>query len=309
MRSCTPCGNGTPVNGDGLAEIALMRSIFLFGVRSSGIRTQSLPGVSEPQSANGAEGFYRAVDVARCWPCSRGGLRSRSRHWRSCSRLHVVITVPVAFAPHRGSAVACAHRGKGWRWSAPGRTPSASRARMCVTGVRAVEDAHRQALSDCATGVTTSLSEDLSPCLPCVRCPPGVPETARCTASQDTQCDCSDGFYLRRMGNTSEAYCAPCSLCRLGQGAVRACGPLGNTLCEPCAPGTFSEERSSFKACQRCSRCQQNEVEIRPCQPDSNTICMGERSARPGPDPNTSRGTGPGRLLLGLQSEPPVSDP
>ncbi|XP_018596161.1 tumor necrosis factor receptor superfamily member 16 isoform X2 [Scleropages formosus] len=156
------------------------------------------------------------------------------------------------------------------------RTSSGECCRLCPPGQGlAVECARENTkCQPCQDGVTTSLSEDLSPCLPCVRCPPGVPETARCTASQDTQCDCSDGFYLRRMGNTSEAYCAPCSLCRLGQGAVRACGPLGNTLCEPCAPGTFSEERSSFKACQRCSRCQQNEVEIRPCQPDSNTICM-----------------------------------
>lgn len=69
-------------------------------------------------------------------------------------------------------------------------------------------------------------------------------------------------------------FCAPCSTCGLGQGVAQACSLHGNTLCEPCGPGTFSEERWGRKPCQQCSTCQENEVEIRPCQSNSNTLCM-----------------------------------
>ncbi|XP_064203295.1 tumor necrosis factor receptor superfamily member 16 [Anguilla rostrata] len=126
----------------------------------------------------------------------------------------------------------------------------------------------------CQKGLTFSASEGLSPCRPCARCPLGIPEKAACGASQDTRCDCGEGFYLWREENSTAGLCAPCSLCGPGQGVARACGPHSDTACQPCGPGTFSEERRSAKPCQRCSACQENEVEIRPCQPNSNTLCM-----------------------------------
>lgn len=76
--------------------------------------------------------------------------------------------------------------------------------------------------------------------------------------------------------NSTAGPCMPCSSCGPGQGAARPCGPLENTVCQPCGPGTYSEERSSSKPCQPCSKCQENEVEIRACQPNSNTLCMGK---------------------------------
>ncbi|MFT7805428.1 tumor necrosis factor receptor superfamily member 16-like isoform X2 [Arapaima gigas] len=153
-------------------------------------------------------------------------------------------------------------------------TESGECCRLCPPGEGVVAECGRDdtQCQPCREGLTSSVSEGL--CLPCARCPPGVPQTSRCSASQDTQCDCGDGFYLQREGNSSEALCAACTLCKRGEGVVRPCSPLGNTLCRPCAAGTFSEESSSGRECQRCSRCQADEVEIRPCRPDSDTLCM-----------------------------------
>lgn len=125
------------------------------------------------------------------------------------------------------------------------------------------------------TGVTFSGSEGLSGCQPCSQCPLGVPQLERCTITQDTHCDCGKGFFLWKRTNETDALCAPCATCGRGEGVVRACGPAGNTVCQPCGLGTFSEDKSYSQTCMPCSRCREDEVEIRPCQAKSDTLCMG----------------------------------
>lgn len=128
------------------------------------------------------------------------------------------------------------------------------------------------------TGFSFSDSEGLAACRLCARCPMGISELARCTTKQDTQCECGEHFFLWRDGNSTSGLCNSCSMCGKGSGVVRPCGPLGNTVCKRCQPGTYSKERSDMKPCIPCSRCGQDEVEIRSCQPDSDTVCMGERN-------------------------------
>ncbi|XP_030639126.1 tumor necrosis factor receptor superfamily member 16 [Chanos chanos] len=126
----------------------------------------------------------------------------------------------------------------------------------------------------CQDGVTFSDSEGLSRCRPCGRCPRSIATLAVCTAERDTHCDCGEGFYLWRERNSTDGLCAPCTLCERGHGVVWPCGVRGDTQCQPCPPGTYSEKRSIAHTCQPCSRCQDNEVEIRACQPNSDTLCM-----------------------------------
>ncbi|KAM9851831.1 tumor necrosis factor receptor superfamily member 16 [Aulostomus maculatus] len=120
---------------------------------------------------------------------------------------------------------------------------------------------------------TFSSSEGLSPCLPCSRCPAGVPMVSSCSASQDAQCECDNGFFFLR----THGLCAPCSKCNRGEGAVQQCGLQGDTQCKICSPGTFSEERGNTKPCQTCTQCSDSEVEIRPCMPNSDTLCMDKK--------------------------------
>ncbi|XP_051577450.1 tumor necrosis factor receptor superfamily member 16 [Myxocyprinus asiaticus] len=126
----------------------------------------------------------------------------------------------------------------------------------------------------CQDGVSFSDSEGLSACLLCARCPVGILELARCTPTQDTHCDCGEHFFLWREANSTDGLCAACTLCNHGSGMVRPCGPLGNTVCERCKPGTYSKEKSDWKSCVPCSRCSDDEVEIRPCMPEFDTVCM-----------------------------------
>ncbi|GAA6097836.1 tumor necrosis factor receptor superfamily member 16 isoform X1 [Tachysurus ichikawai] len=126
----------------------------------------------------------------------------------------------------------------------------------------------------CQEGVTFSSSEGLSRCQPCSQCPLGVPQLERCTLTQDTHCDCGPGFFLLKQRNKTDSLCAPCAVCGRGEGVVRACGPSENTVCQPCGPGTFSEDKSYSQSCRPCSWCKEGEVEIRQCHPKSDTLCM-----------------------------------
>lgn len=123
---------------------------------------------------------------------------------------------------------------------------------------------------------TFSSAEGLGRCLPCATCPWSVPMLATCSATQDTQCECDNGFFF--LG--TYGLCVPCSKCNRGEGVIRECGPLGNTQCQICSPGTFSEEQRNTKPCQTCTLCSDSEVEIRACMPNSDTLCMGELYGR-----------------------------
>lgn len=145
---------------------------------------------------------------------------------------------------------------------------------LCPAGSGVVVECGKEdtQCAPCPRG-TFSDSEGLGRCLPCARCPPGVPTLASCSATQNIQCECDNGYFF--LG--SFGLCAPCSKCNRGEGAVRECGPQGDTLCHICGPGTFSEENLSTKPCQKCTQCSDNEVEIRSCMPNSDTLCMDKK--------------------------------
>ncbi|TRY84948.1 hypothetical protein DNTS_019026 [Danionella cerebrum] len=147
---------------------------------------------------------------------------------------------------------------------------------MCAVGTGLVTscDLVDTKCQPCQNGVSFSDTESLSACRLCAHCPVGIPELAKCTPTQDTQCDCGERFFLWRDGNSTAGLCAPCSLCGPGSGVVGACGTAGDTVCQRCKEGTYSKERSERRPCVPCSRCRDDEVEIRPCQPDSDTVCM-----------------------------------
>ncbi|KAJ8004842.1 hypothetical protein DPEC_G00140500 [Dallia pectoralis] len=123
---------------------------------------------------------------------------------------------------------------------------------------------------------TFSPPDGLSACRRCSHCPSGIAELSACSATRDTHCDCGDRFYLWRDDRSRTGSCAACATCGRGEGAARPCGPQGNTRCQPCGPGTFSE-RNDTTPCQACSRCLDSEVEIRACLADSDALCMDKK--------------------------------
>ncbi len=206
-------------------------------------------------------------------------------------RLRSVRSASLSSLQKQVNVAACVLRALVWRAAVVRKTPSVSRVKMvsvfnlnlnkCLDVNTVVFPLVYFCIIDkndfkSLPGVSFSDSENLSACRLCARCPAGIPELARCTPTQDTHCDCGERFFLWRDGNSTNGLCTACSMCGHGSGVVRACGPLGNTVCERCQPGTYSKERSDRKPCVPCSRCTDDEVEIRPCQPDFDTVCMGK---------------------------------
>ncbi|XP_068616643.1 death domain-containing membrane protein NRADD [Brachionichthys hirsutus] len=153
---------------------------------------------------------------------------------------------------------------------------------LCPAGVKVECGKEDTECAPCPQGTFFS-PEGIGSCFPCSKCPSGVPTLASCSATQDTQCECDNGYFFWG----SQGQCAPCSKCSRGQGVIRECGRQGNTKCQICGPGTFSEELRSSKPCQACTQCSPSEVEIRACMPNSDTLCMDKKLhilSRPGLD-------------------------
>ncbi|KAI9536581.1 hypothetical protein NQZ68_032376 [Dissostichus eleginoides] len=146
---------------------------------------------------------------------------------------------------------------------------------LCPAGSQVLEKCGKEdtKCTPCPKGTFLS-SDGLSPCIPCTKCPSGIPTHASCSGTQDTQCKCHIGYFFL----SQHGLCAPCSKCtRVGEGVTRECGPQGDTQCQICAPGTFSEEYISTKPCNTCTQCSDSEVEIRSCMPNSDTLCMDKK--------------------------------
>ncbi|XP_041100941.1 tumor necrosis factor receptor superfamily member 16-like isoform X1 [Polyodon spathula] len=127
----------------------------------------------------------------------------------------------------------------------------------------------------CQEGLTFSTLPG-TPCSPCSLCPQGIQVTSLCMATQDTQCNCGDGFFLNVV-NGSDPLCAPCSSCGKGLGVEWECGPRWDTKCKACPAGTYSEENSQTETCLNCTTCQESEVQIRECTANSDTLCMDKK--------------------------------
>ncbi|XP_078616448.1 uncharacterized protein LOC144884830 isoform X2 [Branchiostoma floridae x Branchiostoma japonicum] len=74
-------------------------------------------------------------------------------------------------------------------------------------------------------------------------------EARPCTAVQNRQCECDDGYYLRL------EFCFPHTKCQTGEGVREKGTPWKNTRCMRCRPGTFSDEESSTAECRAHTNC------------------------------------------------------
>lgn len=75
----------------------------------------------------------------------------------------------------------------------------------------------------------TSHHNSFSSCQPCSKCSEDKVETAPCTRTRDTQCQCKNGTYQDK---DSPEYCLVCShRCPDGKVKAKACGPLNDLEC------------------------------------------------------------------------------
>ncbi|XP_045441860.1 tumor necrosis factor receptor superfamily member 10B isoform X2 [Pipistrellus kuhlii] len=106
--------------------------------------------------------------------------------------------------------------------------PAASLTGKCPPGSYLSE--YTGACIECTEGEDfTSHHNSFYSCRPCSHCPPDKVETAPCTRTKDTQCQCKNGTYEDK---DSPEFCLPCShRCPDGKVKAKACGPWNDLEC------------------------------------------------------------------------------
>ncbi|KAM7392523.1 hypothetical protein PAMA_007574 [Pampus argenteus] len=82
----------------------------------------------------------------------------------------------------------------------------------------------------CDHGQTyTEHSNGMNRCLPCTHCRLDEIETASCTTTTDTRCQCRQGTFC--VPDQACEVCKRCAKCKAGEEEVKKCTPFSNTVC------------------------------------------------------------------------------
>ncbi|XP_053719263.1 tumor necrosis factor receptor superfamily member 6B-like [Synchiropus splendidus] len=106
--------------------------------------------------------------------------------------------------------------------------------------------------SPCPAGSFTELWNTIRECLRCHTCGWNQAVKAECRADSDRQCQCQPGHYLDENMDT----CLPHSKCPTGEGVLHQGTLVADTVCQPCADGTFSDRNSAEQECVTHRRCE-----------------------------------------------------
>lgn len=83
----------------------------------------------------------------------------------------------------------------------------------------------------CEHGQTyTEHSNGMNRCLPCTHCRSDEEETAACTTTTDTRCQCRPGTFC--VPDQACEVCKRCVKCKPGEEEVKKCTPFSNTVCQ-----------------------------------------------------------------------------
>ncbi|KAM6975445.1 tumor necrosis factor receptor superfamily, member a [Tautogolabrus adspersus] len=89
--------------------------------------------------------------------------------------------------------------------------------------------------NECEHGQTyTEHSNGMNRCLPCTHCRSDEIETASCTTTTDTKCQCRPGTFC--VPEQACEVCKRCAKCKPGEEEVKKCTPFSNTECRKLNP-------------------------------------------------------------------------
>ncbi|XP_005404219.1 PREDICTED: tumor necrosis factor receptor superfamily member 14 isoform X1 [Chinchilla lanigera] len=110
--------------------------------------------------------------------------------------------------------------------------------------------------SPCPAGTYTAHSNGLRQCLRCRDCEPdmGLVTGKRCSSTQDTTCDCSQGHFCKAQEGDHCVLCEPHTTCHPGQRVKERGTSSRDTLCADCPLGTFSPN-GTLDQCLPWTRC------------------------------------------------------
>ncbi|XP_072304431.1 tumor necrosis factor receptor superfamily member 6B [Eucyclogobius newberryi] len=111
--------------------------------------------------------------------------------------------------------------------------------------------AQQTVCEDCPPGSFTALWNHISRCLRCGVCGRNMVETSHCSRQRDCDCQCRHGFYYKQRAGM----CVRWAPCEPGHGVSTPGTPFENTICVPCANGTFSDQISSESSCSSHKIC------------------------------------------------------
>ncbi|XP_068190722.1 tumor necrosis factor receptor superfamily, member a [Antennarius striatus] len=87
----------------------------------------------------------------------------------------------------------------------------------------------------CESGQTyTEHSNGMNHCLPCTHCRSDQVQTAFCTTTADTRCQCRQGTFC--VPDEACEVCKRCAKCKSGEEEVKKCTPFSNTECRKRGP-------------------------------------------------------------------------
>uniref|UniRef100_A0A671X6Y6 Tumor necrosis factor receptor superfamily, member a n=1 Tax=Sparus aurata TaxID=8175 RepID=A0A671X6Y6_SPAAU len=85
--------------------------------------------------------------------------------------------------------------------------------------------------ASCEHGQTyTEHSNGMNRCLPCTHCRLDEIQTAPCTTTTDTRCQCKPGTFC--VPDQACEVCKRCAKCKSGEEEVKKCTPFSNTVCQ-----------------------------------------------------------------------------
>ncbi|XP_061589949.1 tumor necrosis factor receptor superfamily, member a [Cololabis saira] len=92
------------------------------------------------------------------------------------------------------------------------------------------KDQEQGTCQTCEHGQTyTEHSNGMYRCLPCTHCRPDETETASCTITTDTTCQCKPGTFC--VPDQACEVCKRCAKCKPSEEEVKKCTPFSNTVC------------------------------------------------------------------------------
>ncbi|XP_042370818.1 tumor necrosis factor receptor superfamily member 1B-like, partial [Plectropomus leopardus] len=107
----------------------------------------------------------------------------------------------------------------------------------------------RTVCAKCEDRFYTNTKNHLPKCQPCTSCNSNnkQKEFKKCTAQEDTVCECVAGFYCT---DDQCTHCLGLTKCHVGKGVMVQATRTKDTVCAPCVNGTYSNVTDDHSPCR-----------------------------------------------------------
>ncbi|XP_070825450.1 tumor necrosis factor receptor superfamily member 14-like isoform X1 [Chaetodon trifascialis] len=147
---------------------------------------------------------------------------------------------------------------------------------MCHEGTVVRRDCTPQSgtrCGPCENGTFMNQPNGLNKCFSCTSCDPGqgLIVQQQCTATSDTVCDVSSGYFCRRLADdTGCSLAEKYTRCAPGQRIKEPGTSRTDTVCENCQPGYFSHDGVD---CTAWTNCSETQVKVKEGSSSSDVVC------------------------------------